>query len=128
MVPPRKALIAVSSAHAPLYPEGKETGEFIAIHCRVYNRPRSLVGLFITEALHPFLAFKKAGFEVDFVSETGSYQPDWLSQQKEWLHDEDRAIWEDRSSEFRVKLDNLLMPSDVKPSDVRVSHLLESMG
>lgn len=27
MAPPRKALIAITSAHAPLYPEGKETGE-----------------------------------------------------------------------------------------------------
>jgi hypothetical protein len=47
MGPPRRALIAVTSAHAPLYPDGKETG------------------VFITEALHPFDVFKKAGFEVD---------------------------------------------------------------
>lgn len=26
MAPPRKALIAVTSAHAPLYPDGQETG------------------------------------------------------------------------------------------------------
>ncbi|KAF1348462.1 class I glutamine amidotransferase-like protein [Delphinella strobiligena] len=95
MAPPKKALIAVSSAHAPLYPEGKETG------------------LFITEALHPFNVFKKAGFEVDLVSETGSYQPDWLSQQKDWLKDDERKVWEDLSSEFRSKLDHLLKPSDV---------------
>ncbi|KAK1144098.1 plasma membrane heat shock protein [Aspergillus melleus] len=80
MSPPRRALIAITSAHAPLYPEGKETG------------------LFITEALHPFNVFRKAGFEVDLVSETGLYQPDWLSQQKEWLCDEDRAVWEDHSN------------------------------
>jgi len=101
MTPPRKALIAVTSAHAPLYPEGKETG------------------LFITEALHPFEVFKKAGFEVDLVSETGSYSPDWLSQQKDWLKDEERQIWEDHSGEFRSKLDKLLKPSDVKWEDVR---------
>ena len=28
MTPPRKVLIAITSAHAPLYPEGKETGEY----------------------------------------------------------------------------------------------------
>ncbi|KAK7704990.1 plasma membrane heat shock protein [Botryosphaeria dothidea] len=99
MAPPRKALIAITSAHAPLYPDGKETG------------------LFITEALHPFNVFKKAGFEVDLVSETGTYQPDWLSQQKDWLPDEDRKVWEDHSSEFRSKLDKLLKPSDVNWKD-----------
>ncbi|KAF4201533.1 hypothetical protein CNMCM8927_001428 [Aspergillus lentulus] len=99
MAPRHKALIAITSAHAPLYPDGKETG------------------LFITEALHPFLVFKKAGFDVDLVSETGTYQPDWLSQQKDWLNDEDRAIWEDHSSEFRSKLDNLLKPSDIDPGN-----------
>ncbi|KKY21054.1 putative chaperone protein hsp31 [Diplodia seriata] len=99
MAPPRKALIAITSAHAPLYPDGKETG------------------LFITEALHPFNVFKAAGFEVDLVSETGTYQPDWLSQQADWLPDEDRKVWEDRSSEFRGKLDKLLKPSDVDWKD-----------
>ncbi|PYI12342.1 class I glutamine amidotransferase-like protein [Aspergillus sclerotiicarbonarius CBS 121057] len=95
MSQPRRALIAITSAHAPLYPEGKETG------------------LFITEALHPFNVFKQAGFEVDLVSETGTYQPDWLSQQKDWLPDEDRKVWEDHSSEFRSKLDKLLKPGDI---------------
>lgn len=75
--------------------------------------------LFITEALHPFNVFRKAGFEVDLVSESGAYQADWLSQQKEWLHDEDRKVWEDHSSEFRSKLDKLLKPSDIKFEDVR---------
>ena len=28
MAPPHKALIAITSAHAPLYPDGKETGGF----------------------------------------------------------------------------------------------------
>lgn len=96
MAPPRKALIAITSAHAPLYPEGKETG------------------LFITEALHPFEVFKKAGFEVDLVSETGTYQPDWLSQTNDWLPEADRKVYEDHSSEFRSKLDKLLKPSDIK--------------
>lgn len=100
MAPPRKALIAITSAHAPLYPEGKETG------------------LFITEALHPFNVFREAGFEVDLVSETGSYSPDWLSQQKEWLPEKDKKVWEDHDSEFRSKLDKLLKPNDIKWNEV----------
>ncbi|KAF2116086.1 class I glutamine amidotransferase-like protein [Lophiotrema nucula] len=98
MAHPRRALITVTSAHAPLYPDGKETG------------------LFITEALHPFDVFKEAGFEVDLVSENGQYSPDWLSMQKDWLKDSERKVWEDHSSEFRSKLDNLLKPSDIESS------------
>ncbi|KAF9875436.1 hypothetical protein CkaCkLH20_07256 [Colletotrichum karsti] len=97
MAPPKKALIAVTSAHAPLYPKGQETG------------------LFITEALHPFNVFRSSGFDVDLVSETGTYQPDWLSQQPDWLPDKDRKVWEDHQSEFRSKLDKLLKPQDIDP-------------
>jgi putative intracellular protease/amidase len=99
MPPPKRALIAVTSAHAPLYPEGKETG------------------LFITEALHPFEVFRAAGFEVDLASETGSYSPDWLSTTDDWLKPEERKVYEDKNSEFRRKLDKLLTPHDVKPQD-----------
>ena len=108
MAPQRKALIAITSAHAPLYPSGQETG------------------LFITEALHPFTVFRSAGFAVDLVSETGSYQPDWLSQKKEWLDDDDRKVWDDHESEFRGKLDRLLRPQDVE--DVAYGLFFASAG
>ena len=96
MAPPKRALIAVSSAHAPLYPGGKETG------------------LFITEALHPFDVFVEAGFEVDLASETGSYSADWLSTTDDWLKPEERKVYEDHSSAFRSKLDKLYKASDLK--------------
>ncbi|KAI1171933.1 class I glutamine amidotransferase-like protein [Nemania sp. FL0916] len=89
MSPPRRALIAVTSAQATLF-EGKET-----------------TGLFIGEALHPFQVLRAAGFEVDLASETGSYTPDWLSQQPDFLNGADLATWEDQNSEFRQKLDNM---------------------
>jgi hypothetical protein len=98
MAPPRRALIAITSAKAVLYPNEKETG------------------LFVTEALHPYNVFKAAGFRVDFVSETGNYYPDWLSLQADWLKGEDKTTWEDRDSDFRAKLDDLLRPGDVKAS------------
>ena len=99
MGPPRRALIAVTSAHAPLYPDGKETG------------------LFVTEALHPYNVFRGAGFEVHFASETGTYQADWLSQQPEWLKGEDKQVWEEKNSEFRRALDKGYKPGDLNPDD-----------
>jgi D-lactate dehydratase len=99
MGPPRRALIAVTSAHAPLYPEGKETG------------------LFITEALHPFNVFREAGFEVDMVSETGTYQADWLSTTEDWLKGQDKKDWEDTDSAFRKALDQGYKPGDLNPDN-----------
>jgi putative intracellular protease/amidase len=84
----RRAIIAITSATAPLH-DGNPTG------------------LFISEALHPFQVFKKAGFEVDLVSEKGTYVPDWLSLQPDFLSGEDKKQWEDESGEFRKKLDNM---------------------
>lgn len=99
MTPPKYALIAVTSASKPLHaldsPEPKNTGAFIA------------------EVLHPFKVLREAGFQVDLISETGSYSPDWLSLTPDFLPEEDRKIYEDKNSEFRQKLDHLLKPSDV---------------
>ena len=69
------------------------------------------------EALHPFNVFKENGFEVDLVSETGTYQADWLSQQPDWLKDDDKKVWEDTKSEFRQKLDSGLKPYDLNPDN-----------
>ena len=92
---PRRAVIAITSATAPLH-DGNPTG------------------LFVSEALHPFQVFKQAGFEVDLVSEKGTYVADWLSLQPDFLNGDDRKQWEDENGEFRQKLDN--MP-DVKSID-----------
>ncbi|KAK5087608.1 plasma membrane heat shock protein [Exophiala xenobiotica] len=94
---PKRALIAFTSAHAPLYEDNKETGMFVA------------------EALHPYNVFTAEGFDVDFVSETGTYGPDWLSQQDEWLKGEDKAAWEGKTGDFRKKLDGMAKAGDVDP-------------
>jgi putative intracellular protease/amidase len=96
---PRRALIAVTGATAPL---GKE-GDF--------------TGLFISEALHPYNALRAAGFEVDLSSETGSYYPDALSLTEGFLNGEDLKTYEDTNSEFRKKLDNMPKASELNPSD-----------
>lgn len=74
--------------------------------------------MFITEALHPYNVFKEKGFEVDFVSETGTYQPDWLSMQEDWLKDDDKKAWEGNQGEFRKKLDAMAKAGDVDPDQV----------
>lgn len=62
--------------------------------------------------------FREAGFDVDLASETGSYQADWLSQQKDWLSGKDLETWQDPKSEFRTQLDSHLKPSDIDPAQV----------
>lgn len=89
MSPPRRALISVTNAQATLF-DGKET-----------------TGLFISEALHPYNVLTAAGFEVDLASETGSYTPDWLSQQPDFLNGKDLETWRDINTDFRKKLDNM---------------------
>lgn len=97
-MPARKALISITSASATLF-QGKET-----------------TGLFIVEALHPYKALVAAGFEVDLASETGSYTPDWLSQQPDFLNGEDLEIWNNLGSDFRKKLDNMPKASELDGS------------
>jgi len=95
---PRRALIACTSASAKLF-DGKET-----------------TGLFISEALHPYQVFTAAGFEVDLSSETGTYTPDWLSLQPDFLAGDDRATYDDEGSAFRRKLDNMPRAADLDPA------------
>ena len=85
---PHRAVIAITSASAPLH-EGNPTG------------------LFISEALHPYQVFTKAGFEVDLVSEKGTYVADWLSLQEDFLNGDDKMEYEDKNSGFRKKLDHM---------------------
>lgn len=98
-MPARRALISITSASAALF-NGKET-----------------TGLFISEALHPYKVLVAAGFEVDLSSETGSYTPDWLSQQPDFLNGEDLEIWNDTNSDFRKKLDNMTKAADLDGSE-----------
>jgi putative intracellular protease/amidase len=99
----RKALIAITSYHGVIYPDGTKTG------------------LFYTEALHPYEVLTKAGFEVDLASETGTYGVDDLSTTKQFLDGADRAAFDDPKHPFNVKLKTRLMkPSDVRKEDYTV--------
>jgi D-lactate dehydratase len=85
---PKRAVIAVSSATAPLH-HGEPTG------------------MFISEVMHPYKVFTAAGFDVDIVSEKGTYVADWLSLQPDFLNGEDKRDWEDMTGAFRQKVDHM---------------------
>jgi putative intracellular protease/amidase len=95
---PRRALIAITSAHASLFEGGGHK-----------------TGVFISEALHPYNVFKAAGFEVDVASEKGTWTEDWLSLQPGFMSDEERKQYDEKASEFRSEMDR----------DVRAADLLE---
>ena len=99
---PRRALIAITSAHAELFEGGGHT-----------------TGVFIGEALHPYNVFKAAGFEIDIVSEKGTWTEDWLSLQPGFLSTEERQQYDDKSSDFRRNMDMNLKAEDLVEREVR---------
>jgi putative intracellular protease/amidase len=101
MSPSRRALIAITSAHAALFEGGGH-----------------VTGVFISEALHPYNVFKDAGFEVDIASEKGTWTEDWLSLQPGFLTEEQRKQYDDRNSEFRVEMDKNLKAGDLLDKEV----------
>ncbi|WP_433194639.1 DJ-1/PfpI family protein [Nocardia sp. CA-107356] len=94
---PRKALIAISSYHGVIYPDGTKTG------------------LFYTEALHPFEVFTQVGFEVDLATETGTFGLDDLSLTDRFLTGDDKVVFDNPEHPFNVKLNSQLR----KASDLR---------
>lgn len=94
-----KVLVAITSYNEVFYDDGAKTG------------------LFVTEALHPYHAFKKAGYEVDFVSETGTFGFDTHSLGEMFLQGADKADFEDENSEFRKQLNKIKKASDINAND-----------
>src|SRR5208282_2420075 len=93
---PRKAIIAISSFHGAIYPDGHKTG------------------LFFVEALHPFEVLVAAGFEVDLASETGTFVFDFNSLQPPFLSGSDKAVYNNPNHPFMAKLAKLKKAEDLK--------------
>ncbi|WEW55184.1 plasma membrane heat shock protein [Emydomyces testavorans] len=97
---PRRALLAVTSAHPPFWPDGKKTG------------------LFFSEALHPFNELTAAGFEVDVASETGTFGWDEHSLTQEYLSKEDEKVLHSEHSHFMEKMNKQVFKAgDLAPHD-----------
>lgn len=95
----KKVLVAVSSYCEPFYADGAKTG------------------VFVVEALHPFLEYSENGFEVDFVSETGKFGWDEHSLTEDFLTGKDKEIFNDKNSEFIQKINNLKKASDINSDE-----------
>ncbi|EEP82615.1 hypothetical protein UREG_07480 [Uncinocarpus reesii 1704] len=91
---PRRALLAVTSAHPPFWPDGKKTG------------------LFFSEALHPYNELTAAGFEVDVASETGTFAWDEHSLTPSFLSKEDEKVYNSEQSPFMQKMNKQVFKAD----------------
>lgn len=97
-----KALIAVTSYNDVFYEDGAKTG------------------LFLTEALHPFEVFRAQGYDVDFVSENGTFGYDEHSLSPDFLDGDDKNIHLNAHSEFNIGLKNIKKPSQVDASEYSI--------
>lgn len=96
---PRKAIVSLSSFNGAIFPDGSKTG------------------VFFTEALHPFQVLTEAGFEVDFVSETGAYDFDEFSLLPPFLAGSDKAVHDNPDHPFMIKMaTQVRKASEVDPS------------
>ncbi|KAL2316474.1 D-lactate dehydratase [Schizosaccharomyces pombe] len=98
----KNALLVASSYYGPFYPDGKNTG----VH--------------FSELLIPYNVFKKAGFNVQFVSENGSYKFDDHSIEESKLGDFERKVFNDKNDDFWTNLNNMKKASDIVGKDYQL--------
>lgn len=98
----KNALIAVTSFNDAFYADGSKTG------------------LFIVEALHPFNVYKAKGYNVTFVSETGSYGFDAHSFGEDFLNGQDKIDFENENSDFQKGLKSMKKAADIDPKDYQI--------
>ncbi|KAK2754044.1 hypothetical protein FQN54_007213 [Arachnomyces sp. PD_36] len=91
---PKRAVLAITSAHPPFYPDGKKTG------------------FFYSEGLHPYEVLTAAGFEVDLATETGTFGYDEHSITKAFLSADDEKALNNPDHHFNHKLKNQLFKAN----------------
>ena len=94
-----KVVIAVTSYNKQFYQDGKKTG------------------LFAVEAIHPFETFKAHGYDVEFVSETGTFGYDEHSLGEDALNGDDLAIYTNKNSDYSIGLKNIKKPSEINADE-----------
>lgn len=97
-----KVLLAVTSYNGQFYPDGAKTG------------------LFASEAIHPFEAFKAKGLDVQIVSETGEFGYDEHSLVEDFLNGDARDIYNNPHSEYNISLKNIKKASEINPAEYSI--------
>ena len=105
-----KALIAVTSYNEVFYDDGAKTG------------------LFVSEALHPFLVFKEHNYDVEFVSETGTVGYDEHSLSPDFLNGKDAEIFNDKNSDFNASISKIKKASDINGDDFEIIYFAGGHG
>ena len=96
---------------------------FVLTNHNVKGDTGESTGFYLSEAAHPWKVLSQAGYEIDFVSPKGGKAPvDGFD-----LSDEINAeFWNDDS--VKKKIDNTLIPSEIKPSDYLAIHYVGGHG
>lgn len=94
--------IAVSSYYGPFYEDGLKTGAYFS------------------EVYHPWKYFTENGYSVDIFSETGSFNWDQHSVGDDVLTDDEKAVFQDKSSAFNKAAAAVKKASDLNPADYSI--------
>ncbi|EDK43865.1 conserved hypothetical protein [Lodderomyces elongisporus NRRL YB-4239] len=97
-----KVLIALTSYNESFYEDGSKTG------------------VFISEALEPFLEFFEKGYDITFASETGKFGYDDHSLTDHFLKGKLLEVYNDKNSAFNKAIAQIKKASDLLDTDFDV--------
>ncbi|EPY53085.1 ThiJ domain-containing protein [Schizosaccharomyces cryophilus OY26] len=95
----KKVLLATTSYYGPFYLDGMKTGAYFS------------------ETLVPFKVFRKAGYDVQMVSESGQCRFDDHSLTETNLGELEKQVLDDKNEEFWTYLKNTKAAKDVDPNE-----------
>lgn len=99
----------------------------IALTSAAPQMPDHRTGWFLAEALHPYEEFTRQGWDVDFVSETGTAQVDEASIGK-MASGGDLAKWNDAQFPMHAKLAQLRSAAQINPAEYSLVYFAGGHG
>lgn len=114
-------LALITTIHTYTMALSKNALIVLTSHYDVFYEDGTKTGVFWSEAAHAFHAFKKAGWEVQFVSETGSYGIDEHSLVPPmFISEEDLAEYNNKDAEIHKYLAQTKAIKDVNVDDYAI--------